>query len=176
MKILMLIDSLGIGGAETHVETLSLELKRCGHEVKIATSGGEIATRLQKQGVVILSVPDFLGRGGEWSAPLVLNGMLLAQFWGARRKIRRYIESEMPDVVHSHTRRMAFLAKNVCRRRKIPLVTTAHAMFSMKFPRRFLSCWGDRTIAVSDDIKRHLVSHGVPENQIEIVENGVKFP
>ena len=180
MKILMLIDSLGIGGAETHVEALSLELTRHGHEVKIATSGGEIAQRLQKQGVEILPLPDFStknGRRGDtkfaFNMPFCIK---IAEFLILQRKIREYVDGELPDVVHAHTRRTALGAKSVCKRRKIPLVTTAHALFLMKFPQNWLSCWGDRTIAVSCDIKNHLVRHDVPENQIEIVENGVQIP
>lgn len=180
MKILMLIDSLGIGGAETHVETLSLELKRRGHEVKIATSGGEIATRLQKQGVEILPLPDFLAKNRRCGdSKIALNMPFCHQFIAflvAKRKIREYVEGELPDVVHAHTRRTALGAKSVCKRRKIPLVTTAHALFSMNFLQNCLSCWGNRTIAVSSDIKNHLINHGVPENQIEIVENGVDVP
>ena len=46
MKILMLIDSLGVGGAETHVETLAQDLATLGCEVVVASSGGAIADKL----------------------------------------------------------------------------------------------------------------------------------
>ena len=51
MKILMLIDSLDVGGAETHVETLALELVKMGCEVSIASNGGKIAQMLEGEGV-----------------------------------------------------------------------------------------------------------------------------
>ena len=40
MKILLLIDSLGIGGAETHVFELAGGLRELGAEVCVASSGG----------------------------------------------------------------------------------------------------------------------------------------
>ena len=41
MKILILIDTLDIGGAESHVEVLATELRYMGHEVIVASAGGK---------------------------------------------------------------------------------------------------------------------------------------
>lgn len=198
MKILMLSDALEVGGAETHIETLALALVNRGCKVSVASAGGEVAQRLKKSGIQMLSIPDVRkkqtsqapyppkprekhssqtispstaqGKKALLSLPLSLKCLL------ARELIRRYIDREHPDVVHAHTRRMAFLAFRICKMRKIPLVTTAHAMFSMKFPKNLLSKWGDGTIAVSEDIKHHLISCGaVREDQIKVIPNGVKI-
>ena len=40
MKILMALNGLDIGGAETHVVELSKEIQRRGHEVVMVSSGG----------------------------------------------------------------------------------------------------------------------------------------
>ena len=49
-------------------------------------------------------------------------------------------------------------------------------MLSMKFTKNLLSVWGDGTIAVSEDIKKHLALHGAPVKSIEVIFNGVKLP
>lgn len=173
MKILMLIDSLRVGGAETHVETLAAELTRTGHRVVIASSGGKIAEKLKKQGVKHLSLPNISGRNdgcADVQVPLALRVS------AARELISHYIAREHPDMVHAHTRRTALLAAGACKKYNLPLVTTAHAMFSMDFPRNLISEWGDGTIAVSEDIKNHLIKHSqVATDKILVIENGVRL-
>ena len=159
MKILMLTDSLNIGGAETHVETLAVELYKMGHEVAVASSGGEIAKRMSSSGIRHLFLP--------MPKQLALSSELVG----------KYIERERPDVVHAHTRRCALIALAPCKKAKIPLITTAHALFSMRFPKNLISRWGDATISVSSDIKDHLVRHtNLISPQIEVIHNGVALP
>ena len=43
MKILMLADTMDIGGAETHVYELSRSLSSMGHRIKILSGGGKTA-------------------------------------------------------------------------------------------------------------------------------------
>ncbi len=158
MKILMLADYLDVGGAETHVEALAAELARLGNDVAVASSGGKTAERLQKNGIKHILLPS-VGR-----APLVFASVC------------RAIGEEKPDVVHAHTRRTAFYASLPCKTRKIPLVVTAHALFSMDFPKNFLSFPGDVTIAVSEDIKNHLMKNcNLSPDKIKIVPNGVRL-
>ena len=52
MKILILTDRLEIGGAETHIAQLAQELAMRGEQVIVASSGGRIADRLEKQGIL----------------------------------------------------------------------------------------------------------------------------
>lgn len=177
MKILMLIDSLGIGGAETHVETLALGLAELGSDVCVASSGGAIAQRLVAKGIPHLLLPSVVNTSPRLPLPLRLAL--------AREMLARYIERERPDVVHAHTRRMAFLISGICRRRKIPLIFTAHAKFSMDFPKNIFSRWGDATIAVSEDIASHVIAHSGTHSfvnflcrsgvkSITVIPNGVK--
>ena len=50
MKILILSDSLNVGGAETHIELLANEIYKMGHEVAVASAGGLIQSRLKLRG------------------------------------------------------------------------------------------------------------------------------
>ena len=65
----------------------------------------------------------------------------------------------------------------VCKRLDIPLVTTAHAMFSMRGYKGAMSRWGDGTIAVSEDIARHIVRHSlIKPKRLRVIRNGVSLP
>lgn len=183
MKILMLIDSLDVGGAETHVETLVLELVKMGCEVSVASNGGKIAQKLESEGIKQLFLPSvtpfsnvsFSSNASQMEQSDVSFAPKTNLYYEKMKKIMedlplplrlmvagdlltRYVDTVKPDLVHAHTRRMAFIATPICRSRKIPLVFTAHAMFSMDGIKKVISRWGDAVIAVSEDIKRHVES------------------
>ena len=63
MKILMLIDSLGVGGAESHVEILATELAKMGHEIIVASAGGVLCKRLRGANVRCVFLPKILKNG-----------------------------------------------------------------------------------------------------------------
>ncbi len=183
MKILMLIDSLDIGGAETHLEVLSRELNSTKHKIIIVSAGGVIQEKLKRDGIKCISFPDITNKNSHYCAcksvgdeQIYRRAPLICRILAARCIILRILRREMPDLVHAHTRRTAFLVSKICQRYKIPLVVTAHAKFSMAFPKRLFSKWGDRTIAVSEDIWEHLVKQGVARDRIEIILNGVIAP
>ena len=61
MKVLILIDGMGIGGAETHVLTLAEVLKKRGISVTVMCAGGIYTKALQAADIRVLSAP-FKGR------------------------------------------------------------------------------------------------------------------
>ena len=171
MKILMLIDSLDVGGAESHVEVLATELSAMGHEIIVASAGGVICKRLRRTNVRCVCLPKIL-KNGQKSGEISFG----CSFFALQSIISRFVRHIKPDVVHAHTRRTAFLVNRVCKTQKIPLIVTVHALFVMNFPKNLLSKWGNQTIAVSEDIKKHLVAHKIPRDQICVIANGVKVP
>ncbi len=171
MKILMLIDSLEVGGAETHVEILADELASRGHEITVTSGGGKLHQKLQKGKIKCIHLPLLQTKKRHKN-----NVSFILHFLPLRYTISGIISDTKPDIVHAHTRKTALLAHYVCKKHKIPLVVTAHALFSMKFPKNILSKWGDGTIAVSEDIKNHLIEYGDLHSQIEVISNGVKSP
>ena len=171
MKILMLIDSLDVGGAESHVEVLATELSAMGHEIIVASAGGVICKRLRRTNVRCVCLPKIL-KNGQKSGKC----SFVCSFFALQSIISRLVRHIKPDVVHAHTRRTAFLVNRVCKTQKIPLIVTAHALFVMNFPKNLLSKWGNQTIVVSEDIKNHLVAHKIPREQISVIANGVKLP
>lgn len=160
MKILMLCDRLALGGAETHIYELCRALMAAGHTVLAASAGGAHAEQLVALGVRHTTLPMASLR------PL----SLLA----ARRELARLLRRECPDIVHAHARIPARLAASLCRRLRIPLVTTAHWVFRADGWRRHLSAWGDITLAVSEDIRAYLIrEYALPEANIRLTRNGI---
>ena len=160
MKILMATMGLGIGGAETHIVELVKELKQEGHDVAIVSNGG-------------VYVPEITAAGiRHYQAPMHRRN--LGDMVRARKILREIIRKEDPDVVHAHARIPAFLCGGLCRRMGYPFVTTAHWVFDTRGLLRYLTDWGERTVAVSEDIKAYLIrEYGLPPEHISVTINGI---
>ena len=163
MKILILINGMGIGGAETHVLTLASALIRGGDAVDVMCAGGAYTEALKCAGAGVYIAP-FKDR--------TLRSVLKSIRALRRRKTQRY------DVIHAHTRYTAALA-NFCLPR-IPLVTTVHLNFSLSPIKRALSCWGQKALAVSEDLATYLTdAYGIRPADILPTKNAIdteKFP
>ena len=159
-KILMVTMGLDIGGAETHIVELSKQLKSMGHDVIVVSNGG-------------VYVPEILAAGiRHYEAPLHRRSI------GCMRRalgiLKRVIREEKPDLVHAHARIPGFLCGILHRSMKFPFVTTAHWVFQTSGGLRYLTDWGQRTIAVSDDIKAYLMrEYGIPAEHISVTINGI---
>lgn len=160
LKILMLTTSLNCGGAETHLCELSKALHADGHRITVVSQGGSLVSVLRSCGVEHRKLP--LNRKN----PLCLLY--------AKRKLSRLIKQEDFDLIHAHARLPAFLVAPPAKRRHIPLVTTVHAHFSCTPLRRRLSRWGEKVIAVSEDLKQYLTEqYGYPADRIDVIPNGI---
>lgn len=160
MKILMATMGLDIGGAETHIVELAKELKHQGHDIAIVSNGG-------------VYVPEITAAGiRHYQAPL--HQRALGAMAASRRILRQVIQQEQPDVVHAHARIPAFLCGSLHKKMGFPFVTTAHWVFNSKGILRYLTDWGQRTVAVSDDIKAYLIrEYNLPANHISVTINGI---
>lgn len=160
MKILMATMGLDIGGAETHIVELSKELRHQGHDVVVVSNGG-------------VYVPEITAAGiRHYNAPM--HRRTLRDMLRSRAILRDVIAREKPDVVHAHARIPAFLCGTLQRRMGFPFVTTAHWVFDASGILRYLTNWGQRTIAVSDDIKAYLIrEYHLPADHISVTINGI---
>lgn len=160
MKILMATMGLDIGGAETHIVELCKALKRQGHDIAVVSNGGVYVAELAAAGV------------RHYNAPM--HRRSLRTMAASRRILRDVIRKENPDIVHAHARIPAFLCGTLQKRERFPFVTTAHWVFTAKGILRYLTDWGQRTVAVSDDIKAYLIrEYGVPAHHISVTINGI---
>ncbi len=159
MKILMVTMLMGIGGAETHILELSSMLHRMGHDVTVVSGGGKYAEELEKEGVKHIT--------------LTLNSKNPYMVLKARSALSSLIKKEKYDVVHAHSRIPAFICGTLTHL-GFKYVTTAHWVFKVNFLWRRLSDWGQKTLAVSEDIKKYLIdNYGIWGDNIKVTINGL---
>lgn len=160
MRVLMTTMQLDIGGAETHIVELSKALARKGVEVYVASSGGAYEKELSESGIKHFSVP--------------LNCKNPMAVGRAYRMLKKIIKEYKFDVVHGHARIPSFICGRLHKKLHFPFVTTAHWVFRAGFPFNKLSDWGQRSLAVSDDIKQYLIdSYGIDRDNIRVTINGI---
>ena len=160
MKLLIVTMGLDIGGAETHIVELVCELKRRGYDVLVASNGGSYVSELEDAGIRHFNVPLHTKN----PVCMIKSGRL----------IEKIIRDEGVELVHAHARIPAFICGKICRRLKVPFVTTAHWVFSTKYGLKYLTDWGEKTVAVSDDIKKYLMdNYGTCEKDITVTINGI---
>lgn len=159
MNILLLTDRMESGGAETHIAQLARELQGCGHKVFLWTSGGRIADRLSQEGIVCILQP-----------PPSRNPFRLLL---RRIRLTALVKDEKIEVLHAHTRLTAQLIRRM-KRKGYAEVVTVHARF---FTNRFLSraaYWGEKTIAVSEDLRKYVTkAYRLPPERVTVIPNGI---
>ena len=159
-KVLMTLMRLDIGGAETHVLELSLELKRQGFDVVVASNGGVYVPALEAAGIRHYKVPMYTKSPGK-----VMRSLSL---------LRRIIRTEKIDIVHAHGRIPAFLCGILSRFMPFTFVTTAHWVFKTSHGLKYISDWGEKVVAVSEDIKTYLMdNYRINPTDIFVTINGI---
>ncbi|MCX7715300.1 MAG: glycosyltransferase [Clostridia bacterium] len=159
-NILLSLMQLNIGGAETHVVELAKELSRRGHTVIVASNGGVYTQELAQAGIKHYIVP--------------LQNKNPFNVLKAFKTLRKIIIDEKIDIVHSHARIPSFILGKLRLFMKFPFVTTAHWVFTTKYGLKYITDWGQKTIAVSEDIKTYLmVNYKIPESDIKVTINGI---
>ena len=161
MRILLVSTRMGIGGAETHILTLARELTLRGNHVHILSSGGAYIPAL-----ISAKIPH---------TTLPLDKKDVFSVSKCAREIKRIAKEGRYDVVHAHGRIPAFICGMLSKSGSFPpFAVTAHGFYDPAPPRRALTLWGRRTIAVSEDVKKFLVEqYKLPEDSIDVIINGV---
>lgn len=151
---------LDIGGAETHIVELSKALARKGVEVFVASNGGAYVKELEDAGIKHFTVP--------------LNRKNPRSLKKAYKLLEKIILDTKIDIVHAHARIPGFLCGLLYKKLGFRFVSTAHWVFNTKFPLNLLTNWGQRSLAVSDDIKKYLIdNYGCKSENIGVTINGV---
>jgi len=156
----MTLMGMEIGGAETHVLELSKTLQRMGLDVHVVSNGGVYVEELLECGIKHYRVP--------------LHNKQFINVFSSYKALKKIIIENDIRLVHAHARIPAFICGLLKKRLDFRLVTTAHLNFSVAFPFNLLSNWGDKTLAVSGDIKDYLLAnYKIEERIIEMTVNGV---
>ena len=164
MKILLLSTHLNLGGIGVYVLSLAKGLARRGHDVFVASSGGDLVAPLESLGVSHMTIN--IRTKSEISPKVFL----------AQRYIAQIIKEKNIEIIHAHTRVTQVLAHLVSKKLGIPYVTTCHGFFKSRLFREIFPCWGNRCLAISEAVREHLVNDlGVKKEEVAVVHNGVEI-
>jgi glycosyltransferase involved in cell wall biosynthesis len=162
VRLLLVVDSLEVGGAERHVVDLALALRRRGYKVTVACSvAGELSGRLEEGDVPVRPLLD----------RLVKRRLSVAYAYRLRRLVGRF------DLVHAHIYASAAAAAIATVGKGVPLLVTEHTEARWRNRRARLVCrWvyrrAQRVICVSSVIRRRLIEEdSVPPGRITVVPN-----
>lgn len=159
-RILMTLMGLEIGGAETHVVELVKELNKQGFEIIVASNGGVYEKELKEAGIKHYHVP--------------MHKRNIAKMIRSYFLLKKIIRKEKVDIVHSHARIPGFICGFLHKRIKFTFVTSAHWVFYTGMGLKYLTNWGQKVIAVSEDIKDYLIkNYGVHDKNIFVTINGI---
>lgn len=160
IKMLHALMGLEIGGAETHVVELVKELKRQGYNIIVASNGGVYEKELKQVGIKHYKVP--------------LNDRNPINFIKSYFMLKNIILKENIKLVHAHARIPGFICGLLHRKLKFTFVTTAHWVFFTGMGLRYITNWGQKVIAVSEDIKKYLIeNYHTKEENIFLTINGI---
>ena len=165
MKILQVIPSLEVGGAETMCEGLSKLLKAQGQDVTVVSLyrlETPITRRLQEAGVAL----RYLDK-----KPGLDPGCVL--------RLRRLLKREKPDVIHVHLFALKYVGAAAVGL-SIPLVHTIHNVASYdaehdKAVNKYLYTTGKAVpVSLSREIQKTVVEfYGLPESATPVIFNGI---
>lgn len=151
---------LDIGGAETHIVELAKGLQREGHQVVVASKGGVFEDELRSSGVKHYLVP--------------LDNKKPHNVFKAYYTLKNIIEIEKIDLVHAHARIPGFICGLLHKKMQFPFVTTAHGTWKTGYGLKYITNWGQKTVAVSEDVKKYLLqNYKIKEEDIKVTINGI---
>ncbi len=162
LNILMIIDSLGIGGTETHVLAVAKSLQARGHSIIVGTGGGPL-TKLFTDAGLPIKIMSF-----QSDNPLHTNYTTLLE------QTRSIVKEHDINLIHAHQIAGLKIATQVSQEFLLPVVFTAHGMF---YPRRQLQSLIDSTqhvIAVSLPVASYINTKiGYSKQNISVIPNGI---
>ncbi|NOT17412.1 MAG: glycosyltransferase family 4 protein [Sulfuriferula sp.] len=152
MKVLHVIGSVGVGGAEKHVLDLCLQQQALGLAVHVALPAvGALSATLVQHHIAYTIV-----RAGSRWHPWAL--------WS----LRCAIKDAQPDIIHAHMLKSATMVGRV--NRHIPCVATAHNIVKHTSP--FVHC--QHVICVSEMVRDSLCQLGYPPEKCSVIHNAVE--
>jgi glycosyltransferase involved in cell wall biosynthesis len=160
LTVLLALMALDAGGAETHAVSLAQQLKKKGLRVIVASHGGKLTQDLISEGIEHFTLP--LDRKSPHS--------LIASMAGLSKIVKEY----QVDIIHAHARIPAWVSQWVTYTTGCPFITTSHGIYSTSWGMGILTAWGKQVIAVSEDVKTHLIDNfKVSPHRITVIPNGI---
>ena len=169
MKVLHLISSGGMYGAEAVILNLARGLRDGPHECALGVFSNTSNPNVQLHEIAL--------REGLESHLILCQGQMDRE---AVARIRELAARTGADVVHAHGYKADSYAYVALRERGVPLVSTCHTWYDTDL---LVSLYGRidrfvlrkfaRVVAVSDEVRQRLLKAGVREEKIRLVRNGI---
>ncbi|MBE9033655.1 glycosyltransferase family 4 protein [aff. Roholtiella sp. LEGE 12411] len=147
------IQKIGNGIVNVAVDLACLQSKD-GHDVAVASAGGEYKALLESHGVTHFQLDQ---------SRTPLN--LIKAAWRYQEIVKKF----QPDIVHAHMMTGVVLAGVLRRRCEYGLVSTVHNEFQRS---AVLMGLADRVIAVSHAVADSMVQRRIPKSKLRVVSNG----
>lgn len=169
--VLQVLPRLTTGGVERGTIEIAQALVAAGWKAVVASEGGPMVRELDRIGAEHVTLPL------ASKNPLTIrrNGDRLADL----------VRTKGVSLVHARSRAPAYSAKQAARACGVPFVTTFHGTYNMGpmgIKRRYnaIMAQGDRVIAISNFIKRHILTEyslacAIDESRIRVIPRGVDF-
>jgi glycosyltransferase involved in cell wall biosynthesis len=162
MKILHLAKHLNPGGITTYLSELLPPLQKRGHEVYLATGGGERETVFAAQGIHCL-------RG-----PFATRSEFNPKLYGGLPEYLRLVRETRMDVIHAHTRVTQIFAFFLSRFSGCPFVSTVHGFYKNHWGRKLLPALGERAIAISPAVAEPLKKEcRISPERVRVIPNAI---
>ena len=157
MNILMALSQLEITGAEVYATTIADELIARGNKVFIVSDTLNVPTKAEY-------------------IKLEFNKRSLGKRINHIKTLYKFIKDNDIHIVHAHSRASSWSCQLACKLAGIPLITTTHGRQPVHFSRKLIKAFGDYSIAVCENIKKHMVDDiGFAENKISVITNPINF-
>ena len=165
MKVLLLTTHLNVGGVSIYTLNLAKYIKKAGMDVCVVSSGGELVSELENEGIKHFQI--------DIKTKFAFGYKIIKNIG----PLQKFIRENNIDIVHAQTRVTQVLASIIKKCSNIKYVSTCHGFFKhTNFGRKIYPAWGDKVIAISESVKRHLVSDfGVDSRKVIKVFNGIEL-
>ena len=162
--ILQVLPSLVAGGVERGTVDLTKYLIDKGYRAIVTSCGGPLTQKLIDFGALHIKLKM------DSKNPIVI--------WRNIDKLAQIIRDHDVKIMHARSRAPAWSAYFAAQQSDIPFVTTFHGIynFSTRLKKYYNSVMvkGDRIIAVSDFVKKHLIeNYNADEAKIRVIHRGV---
>ena len=165
MKILQVLPALEQGGVERGTLEIASALTAAGIPNAVASAGGRLVHALDDLGVEHLALP--LDRKN----PFTLRK--------CAKKLAEYCEKEDVTLMHVRSRAPAWAVKWASKRCGVKWIATFHGVYGtkpkfLKIPYNRVMLQGERTIAISEYVRRHILDtyKGVDPERLVLIHRG----
>lgn len=172
LKILQLVSSLTVGGAEQIVLTLAERIARPQFEVHVCSLSVVGENRLE---------PAFR------DLPVTLLSLNATRFydWRTAQQVRRHVRREEIDVIHTHLTDADIIGRFIARTLSLPVLSTLHNVphnyesqrrdryWLQRFTARY---WATHLVAVAPYIRDLYVQKwNIPPTRISAIQNSIRM-